>query len=224
MGFTPGLAGSAEPFLNPKRGKLFKMAYSGSQGFVSDASFLLSGSNIVEGFSAAGYKTIGTGAVDWFNTSTHTGSVLAAPFQRFFFSGNTWSLTSQLSWISRELSCIPSNQPVFLFLNVGETHVPYWYEGADWDPWPSPCVPFGGPNCCGDTSRIRQRLCLEWVDAQLKALLQLFLKSTILICADHGDCWGEDGLWEHGISHPATLTVPLLLRVRGQPIGSALDR
>ena len=40
------------------------------------------------------------------------------------------------------------------------------------------------------------------------------------VCADHGDCWGEDGLWEHGISHPATLTVPLLLRVRGVPVGS----
>ena len=39
-----------------------------------------------------------------------------------------------------------------------------------------------------------------------------------IVCADHGDCWGEDGLWEHGISHPCTLTVPLLLRVRGQSV------
>ena len=32
-----------------------------------------------------------------------------------------------------------------------------------------------------------------------------------------GDCWEENGLWEHGVSHPSTLTVPLLMRVRGVP-------
>ena len=31
-------------------------------------------------------------------------------------------------------------------------------------------------------------------------------------------CWGENGLWEHGISHPSKLTVPLLMRVQGKPI------
>ena len=36
-----------------------------------------------------------------------------------------------------------------------------------------------------------------------------------MLTADHGDCWGEDGLWEHGISHRRTLEVPLLMRVRG---------
>jgi glucan phosphoethanolaminetransferase (alkaline phosphatase superfamily) len=58
------------------------------------------------------------------------------------------------------------------------------------------------------------------VDARLAPLLQGFRDGTTLVCADHGECWGEDGLWEHGISHPATLTVPLLLRYRGQPVGA----
>jgi len=30
MGFTPGVSASREPWLNPKAGKLFRMAYSGS--------------------------------------------------------------------------------------------------------------------------------------------------------------------------------------------------
>ena len=36
---------------------------------------------------------------------------------------------------------------------------------------------------------------------------------AVIVCADHGDCWGEDGLWEHGVSHEKTLEVPLLFRL-----------
>jgi glucan phosphoethanolaminetransferase (alkaline phosphatase superfamily) len=57
----------------------------------------------------------------------------------------------------------------------------------------------------------------------LAELLSAFSAATIVICTDHGDCWGEDGLWEHGISHEMTLTVPLIMRVSGQGIGTGLD-
>ena len=219
MGFTPGVTGSAQPWLNPKAGKLFRMAFAGHHGRDGDQGFRLGGGNIVEGFRQRGYLTLGSGAVDWFNTSTETGSVLAKPFEHFHFAGNTWSLHHQLEWLDQRLTEAPPNQPRFVFLNVGETHVPYWHEGADWDRWPSPCVPFGDEHCCASESARRQRSCLEWVDLQLSPLLDRFIDGTVLICADHGDCWGEDGLWEHGVSHQFTLTVPLLLRVRGVPIG-----
>ena len=218
MGFTPGVLGASKPWLNPKAGKLFRMSHSGHFGSDTHQAFRLEGSNIVEGFRRQGYRTIGTGAVEWFNTASETGSVLAAPFERFQFAGNTWSLRHQLAWIDDELSDTPVDQPVFLFLNVGETHVPYWHEGASWDRWPSPCVPFGGEACSATESSRRQSACLVWVDQQLGPLLQRFANGTVLVCADHGDCWGEDGLWEHGVSHPATLTVPLLLRVRGEAV------
>ncbi len=217
MGFTPGVVGSQRPWLNPKAGKLFRMSFAGSAGDDLDG-FRLSGSNLIEGFRRLGYRTIGTGAVDWFNTDTDTGAVLAEPFESFWYSGNTWSLTSQLNWINSQLATVQPSQPVFLFLNVGETHVPYWHAGANWEPWPSPCVPFGGPYCSRRESRRRQVACLEWVDQQLAQLINRFKDCTILACADHGDCWGENGLWEHGVSHPATLTVPLLLKVRGKSI------
>ena len=218
MGFTPGVSASREPWLNPKAGKLFRMAYSGSSAKDGEG-FQLQGSNLVEGFRRLGYRTIGSGAVDWFDPASETGAVLGGPFERFHFAGNTWSLQSQLAWIAQELATVSADQPVFLFLNVGETHVPYWHEGAPWPRFPSPCRPFGGTDCSAVESARRQRACLEWVDGQLAALLDRFMAGTVLLCADHGDCWGEDGLWEHGISPPATLTVPLLLRVRGRPIG-----
>ncbi|WP_155728125.1 hypothetical protein [Prochlorococcus marinus] len=217
MGFTPGVINNSDPCLNPKAGKIFRMAFSGSPGR-DDEGFHLQGANVIEGFRQRGYKTIGSGAVDWFNPATETGAVLGTPFDEFHFAGNTWRLRSQLEWIDLQISQLSSNQPVFCFLNIGETHVPYWHEGAAWDRWPSPCVPFGGDECDAVKSAFRQRACLEWVDSQLSSLLQRFSDSTVLICADHGDCWGEDGLWEHGISHPSTLTVPLILRLRGKPV------
>ena len=219
MGFTPGVIGSSQPWLNPKAGKLFRMAFAGHPGRDGVKGFRLGGSNIVDGFRHSGYLTLGSGAVDWFNTSSETGSVLAKPFEHFYFAGNTWSLHSQLEWLDQRVSEAPADQPLFVFLNVGETHVPYWHEGASWERWPSPCVPFGSEHCCSVESARRQRACLEWVDCQLAPLLDRFRDGTVLICADHGDCWGGDGLWEHGVSHSATLTVPLLLRVRGVPIG-----
>ena len=218
MGFTPGVTSSKNtPWLNPKSGKLFRMGHSAASSNGNDA-FVLLGANIIEGFRNLGFLTIGTGAVAWFDTSTPTGSVLTSPFDQFWYSGQTWKLREQLSWLNEKMRLNGSDRPVFVFLNVGETHVPYWHEEADWEAWPSPCVPFGGSSCSRRESRKRQIACLEWVDSELSPLLKTFRSCTTLACADHGDCWGEDGLWEHGISHPATLTVPLLMRVKGKPV------
>lgn len=220
MGFTPGVSTSRTPWLNPKAGKVFRMAHGGGWNPRENPPFLLDGANLVEGFRRLGHRTLGSGAVAWFDPATPTGAVLGAPFDAFHYAGNTWSLTAQLCWIQDRMEQLMPGQACFLFLNVGETHVPYWHEGAPWAPWPSPCVPFGGPHCSAAKSRRRQKACLEWVDGRLGPILERFRHGTILACADHGDCWGEDGLWEHGVSHRATLTVPLLLRVKGIPVTS----
>lgn len=217
MGFTPGITRSRQPWLNPKAGKLLRMANAGFAGHDSDG-IQLNGPNVIEGFRRLGYRTIGSGAVGWFDPDTETGAVLSQPFDDFFYPGNTWSLRAQLTWIDRTLKALPPTTPTFVFLNVGETHVPYWHEDATWPRDPSPCIPFGGPNNSRRRCKQQQRNCLEWVDQELSPLLNQFMDQTILICADHGDCWGEDGLWEHGISHWATLTVPLLMRVRGEAV------
>ena len=217
MGFTPGVSHSRQPWLNPKAGKLMRMANAGFAGHDADG-IQLSGPNVIEGFRRLGYRTIGSGAVGWFDPATETGAVLSKPFDAFFYPGDTWSLRRQLAWIDQELKALPKTTPTFVFLNVGETHVPYWHEEAAWPREPSPCVPFQGAHNSRRHCRQRQRDCLEWVDRELGSLLELFSDHTVVVCADHGDCWGEDGLWEHGISHWATLTVPLLMRTRGEPV------
>lgn len=209
VGFTPGIATRKEAFVNPKYGKIFKLVNGGFHGKGTEY-FTLTGHNIIEGFKRLGYLTIGSGAAGWFDTNTETGSQLTRDFDQFYYPGNTISLNKQLTWLEKQLMGI--SRPVLVFLNVGETHVPYYYEGAAWDFEDNPCIPFADTNNA-TKCRVRQTACLEYVDRQLAPLLQAFSNSTIVICSDHGDCWGEDGLWEHGISHPKVLEVPLLFRL-----------
>jgi hypothetical protein len=216
-GFTPGVS-AALPLVNPKYAKVFKLVGASFPGKGTEG-FTLEGRNIVEGFKRVGYRTIGTGAVGWFDPATPAASLLISEFDDFLFSGNTWSLGRQLAWID-EMMESRANEPVFVFLNVGETHVPYYFDGALWESGDNPCIPFQTADRSADC-RQRQRACLEHVDRALASLLGRFSPATIVLCGDHGDCWGEDGLWEHGISHPMTLTVPLAIRLRGQPMGQA---
>lgn len=44
---------------------------------------------MIEGLHHSGCATIGTGVLEWFNTSSASSSVLAELFDHFCFSGNT---------------------------------------------------------------------------------------------------------------------------------------
>jgi len=214
VGFTPGIASVNKSFLNPKFGKIFKMVNGGHTG--KGTEFVtLDGENIVQGFNNLGYTTIGTGAVGWFDPETDTGRVLGKDFQHFFYPGNAHSLERQIEWIRTKIQDSDEGKPLFVFINIGETHVPYYYKDAPWDPNHNPCIPFSANNdasVCKD----RQIKCLEFIDKNLKPLLDEFADASILICSDHGDCWGEDGLWEHGIHHEKVLTVPLIFRLNSE--------
>jgi arylsulfatase A-like enzyme len=95
--------------------------------------------------------------------------------------------------------------------------VPYVHAGAPWDAGWNPCLPFGRTNDAAECRR-RQQACLAFLDDGLRPLLDAFEGATVLVCADHGDAWGEDGIWEHGVYHPAVAAVPLWLRVMGKPV------
>ena len=212
VGFTPSVAHKFEPFVNSKFAKIFRMLHGGFEGKGSE-HFRLSGKNIIDGLKRQGYLTIGSGAVGWFNPETETAQALIQDFEHFYFPGDTYSLHKQLDWIYPHLQ--NSEQKIFAFLNIGETHVPYYYPGANWSKDYNPCVPFSDTNDAAEC-RKRQQACLEYVDSLLEPLLKAFVDSTIVICADHGDCWGEDGLWEHGFYHPKVLEVPLIFKL-GEP-------
>jgi hypothetical protein len=209
-GFTPGMASLREPYVNPKFGKIFKLAGGGSTP-PGGAFFSLQGENLIQGFKRRGYRAIGTAAVGWFRPDTDAGRVLGRDFDDFFHPGNVWSLRRQVEWLEERLR-EHAGRPVLAFVNVGETHVPYYHDGASWSREDNPCVPFSDANDA-EKCRVRQRACLEFVDAALAPVLESFAGASTVVCGDHGDCWGEDGLWEHGVHHECTLAVPLLFRL-----------
>jgi membrane-anchored protein YejM (alkaline phosphatase superfamily) len=210
VGFTPGVAAKAEPFINPKYAKFFKMDAGDFVG-VGKPFMKLEGTNIIDGLNRLGYTTLGTAAVGWFDSSTATGRHLSKNFQKFFYCPDRpFSFLKQLDWLNDNLNA--ESKPVFCFMNIGETHVPYYYNGAPWSYEDNPCVPFSDTNNAQECRR-RQKACLEYVDDHINCLLDAFKGSTIIVCSDHGDCWGEDGLWEHGIHHKKVLEVPLIFRL-----------
>ena len=101
-GFTPGVATVAAPLINPKFGKIFKLAGAAFPGKGGEG-FALGGRNIIEGFKRLDYPTLGTGAVSWFNPDTPAARLLIGDFDEFFYPGNSWSLARQLSWIDQQL-------------------------------------------------------------------------------------------------------------------------
>jgi hypothetical protein len=217
MGFTPGRPDARTPYVNPKFARIFRLDGGGAHPGQQQPFASLAGSDIIDGFRRLGYLTVGSGAVRWFDPDTETSRTLVQSFEHFFYPGNTHSLRRQTEFLLDAVD--RADRPVFAFLNVGETHVPYWHAGADWSRNDNPCVAFGTSNDAEECRR-RQRACLEFVDHNVAGLLDRFADASIMVCADHGDAWGEDGLWEHGIHHRTVLEVPLLFRL-GERIGAA---
>ncbi|WP_206362063.1 hypothetical protein [Sphingomonas montana] len=217
VGFTPGVAALRKRFVNPKLGRLFRLAAAGHPG-LSEPGFVVAGADIPDGFRNAGHHTIGSAAMGWFDPATAVSATLRDGFDTFQFEQHAGR---QVAWIEEQIAASTAADH-FVFLNVGETHVPYHFEGADWPAADNPCTPFQAVDRRADCQH-RQRLACEYVDRQIAPLIARFAHATILLCGDHGDAWGEDGLWEHGISCPATLTVPLLIRYRGTPVEAVPD-
>lgn len=209
VGFTPGDGMVEEPIVNPKCGKLVRLVGGGSPSRAFDR-FTLRGRTIMDGFNNAGYITAGTGAVKWFDDSSDTGKSLVRDFQHYMYPGNSWSLRKQMAWLSSVIG--GARRPVFAFLNVGETHVPYYYEGAPWSYTEITCRTHGNSNDAAESAR-RQTECLQWVDQEIAPIVGAFSKANIMICGDHGDAWGEGGVWEHGFHHPKVMEVPMLFRL-----------
>jgi hypothetical protein len=123
----------------------------------------------------------------------------------------------------------PDNDPRFYFLNLGETHYPYMLDGSS---MPRISGVHGVFNAMDDfmlaeadtkageffDSREMKRLhdqqvsCVEYVDGLVAKLLDKCPSNThIVITADHGELFGEEGYFGHGpIMHEKCFEVPFL--------------
>ncbi len=104
-----------------------------------DSVVQLEGRNIKDGFRQKGYVTIGTGAMNWFDPGKPAPEHLISDFDHYRFfpneeSGDGRNLEQQVEWALEVIE--KTSQPLFLFINVGETHHRYAAKGheltCDW--------------------------------------------------------------------------------------------
>jgi hypothetical protein len=166
--------------------------------------------NLVAGLGAAGYQTVGAGAMNWFKQKA-----LTQWFEKFSYTGT--DAAAQIDYLRSE---IDPSRPFFGFVNFGETHDPFDFAGKpdhcpievqsrliEWPPVQNG-VPVGRASVAWD----HQRRSAEFLDAQLPRLFEGLPGDTVVIlCGDHGEAFGEDGYWGHGVNHPSVLTVPLAI-------------
>jgi membrane-anchored protein YejM (alkaline phosphatase superfamily) len=170
----------------------------------------------VDGFRRAGFQTVGSGAMNWFRQASLTDS-----FERFRLLEDA---DSQVEYVLSELD--PSD-PFFAFINFGETHDPFTYKGktrpgparvqARGMEWPPHQVGAVGPDHEAYSHQVES---VEFLDQKIGKLLSDLPGETVtVICGDHGECFGEDGYFGHGVDHPKVYEVPLgIFRIDGAPI------
>lgn len=207
------------PYYNRYRKQLLGVLKVGETPVARDALIgVESRDDFVCGFRAAGHQTVGAAAMNWFRQSG-----LTRGFERFAFTGT--DADAQIDFVLENLDL---TRPYFAFINFGETHYPFKYKGkagacneyVQAQRMARPPVAYGpvGPANPGYHA---QREAAEFLDSRLPRLFSSLAQDTIVIvCADHGECFGEDGFWGHTVNHPKVLEVPLgIFRLDGAKIG-----
>jgi transcriptional regulator with XRE-family HTH domain len=160
--------------------------------------------NLLKGLAQHGYRSSCIGGVTYFSRETPLGSVLPDLFDEDhwrpeFCSPAPDSTRHQVDQ-ALEIAEHHAGRPLYLFVNVSATHVPHGHYLGD----------------SRDTTT-SQQAALAYADAHLGRLVtELTAKNRwlIILCADHGDAFGEDGFHGRGIAHPVVMNVPYAAMVR----------
>lgn len=172
---------------------------------VPPQTFVFDAPNVLAGLRQHGYRTVCVGGVTYFSRQTPLGGVLPDLFDEDhwrpeFGSPEPESTRHQVEQVLSIEAAHAGRQPLFLFLNVSATHVPHGhYLGESTD------------------TAASQKAALAYVDehlAQLITTLTAGRRWLVILCADHGDAYGEDGYRGRGIAHPVVMNVPFAAWVR----------
>lgn len=183
-----------------KREKLFFSEDIGMGRKAPAGAFTFHGANWVEGLEKEGYETYCIGGVSFFDKRTDIGKVMPSFFKYSYWNPSFGcrvpeSARNQVDFAVRKLRQMPEEPKIMMYINFSALHYPnYFYiPGAKKD------------------SRQAHAAALRYVDGQLERLFAAFCqkgKTFVICCSDHGTCYGEDGVWYHGVNHPIVNTVP----------------
>ena len=205
------------PYLNRFTKQLITMkkAEQAKEGAISDKTIVLPASDqdMVYGLRKNGFYTVGSGAATWFAKD-----ILTKSFEDFKFK-RAMAVEEQMNYLLKNLSKKATKKPFFAFMNLIETHTPYMHYGEDRSEYSMLARSDMQFPPKEDTERIATRgkklhkaqiEAAEHLDKKLGEFLPQIPKNTlVIVTADHGECFGEDGFWGHGIYHPKVMNVPI---------------
>lgn len=183
--------------------RLFAGEFEGARG-LGPATFVFAEPTLPAALAARGYRTICVGGVGFFSGRGALGSALPALFEQSHWSRATSvhhpDSAAHAFARAADLVTARDDAPTFLLLNIAATHTPThcYLPGARRD------------------SPQSQAAALAHVDEHLPVLLAALGRrrpTLLIVCADHGTCFGEDGIFGHGVAHPLIWTVPYLQTV-----------
>lgn len=216
-GFLPHVF-AREPLYNRYCQQLWRIAHRGARA-TPLVTFPAGTGNVVTNLRRRGYFTVGVAAMDWFHTTE-----LRAGFAQLAVTGI--AAREQNDIVMRQIERRAAHRPCFAFVNYGETHSPFRHEGM---PEGAPGVDerfslgriFNQPGVLEpewrfDTEAYRRQVaCASYLDARTGELLDFFRArgrpTTVVVCSDHGECFGENGLYGHALHHERVMEVPLLI-------------
>lgn len=171
---------------------------------VPPETFVFDAPSLLKGLARYGYRTVCIGGVTYFSRETPLGSVLPEMFDEDhwrpeFCSPEPDSTRHQVDH-ALGIAEQHGSRPLYLFVNVSATHVPHGhYLGESTD------------------TAASQEAALAYADVHLARLITTLTARKpwlIILCADHGDAYGEDGFHGRGIAHPTVMNVPYVAMLR----------
>lgn len=190
----PFARGSAHP-------RLLALAFAGSESTTRNTFVFSQGANLPEAFAHLGYRTLCIGGVGFFNKQNPLGSVIPDMFQESYWDAH-FGVTARHSTEAQVALAIgrlqASEQRVFMLLNVSAIHQPNRHYLDD------------SPEAEPDDLASHQAA-LRYVDQALAPLFEALGRrgpAFVILCADHGTTYGEEGYFGHRLAHPVVMNVP----------------
>ncbi|MBU5225949.1 STM4013/SEN3800 family hydrolase [Clostridium senegalense] len=198
--FSGFLPSPAEPTPIMERESLFFPKNIGLGNATPKGAFAFEGSTFIEGLSKVGYHTMCIGGVAFFNKRSDIGKVLPSYFEKSYWHPSFSchiknSFDNQLDFIGRKVKELENNKRIFMYVNIDTIHYPnnFYLDGAKQD------------------NKETHAAALKYVDNRIERLFDIFRergKTFVILCSDHGTCYGEDGYEFHCVSHEIVYTVP----------------
>lgn len=207
-----------------------------------DIGIYFDGENILEYYQKRGFNVVGCGGVSFFNTNNPNNG-LPKLFKEFIYFGDSKTVPRDqgiprnqksfpLNNIDEIVSRVKNGSPYFLFINCPETHIPYDYPGCSVSSEYKALIlrlyqehdlkltyaQNELPLSKEEISLIKQHQvkALEWIDSQLGILFAKLTdsrKTLVIVCADHGEEFGEGGRFGHFHAHKTIFEVPLWIGI-----------